>query len=252
MMKISIITANLNNVAQIGRTIGSVISQTHRPLEMIIVDGGSTDGSLEIINEAIRLNGDIISLITDTTPGVYHAINRGIAAATGDVVGLLHGNDRFSRPDILSSVAEAMDNGDVDFIYGDIHFVDPDSGKTRRLYSSAGFSPEHLLDCFAPPHPSLYIRREKALTVGPYREDYVTAADFEMFVRLFNDKSLRSRRLDLDMVAMTLGGMSTSLRNRLFTNPIEKRRALKEFKLKPSLTGNMRRIICNILTILKK
>ena len=183
-MKISIITATLNNVRDIKATIDSVLSQNHADIEYIIVDGGSTDGSENIIADAAAAHPDIIRAVTLPANGVYNAINHGINLATGDVIGLLHGNDRFTEVDILTLVALAMKDEAIDVVFGDVYFVKPGIGKVVRRYSAHGFTRDRLLTLSAPPHPTLCVRREVYERYGLYKEDYVTAADFEFSARI--------------------------------------------------------------------
>ena len=240
-MKFSIITATLNNVRDIKATIDSVLSQNYADIEYIIVDGGSTDGSENIIADAATEHPDIIRAVTLPANGVYNAINHGINLATGDVIGLLHGNDRFTEVDILTLVALAMKDEAIDVVFGDVYFVKPGTGKVVRRYSAHGFTCDRLLTLFAPPHPTLFVRREVYEKYGLYKEDYVTAADFEYIARILGKEKLNYKYIPVEMVEMTDGGMSTTFRHRLLTNPREKARGLRENGMKFSLLGVIRR-----------
>ena len=152
-MKITIITATYNNASTLETTIKSVVNQSHEEVEYIIVDGASTDGSLDIIKRYALRYPKVIKYISEPDTGVYNAINKGIRMSTGEVIGLLHGNDYFSSTDILSQVAEAMNDNAVPFIYGDVKYTRVGSDKVVRYYSSQQFTIEMLLQGIAPPHP---------------------------------------------------------------------------------------------------
>lgn len=223
MLKISLVTITRNNADGLGRTLRSVSSQTYGDIEHIVVDGHSTDGTGALL-DGLR---DGCKILDCAPRGIYNAINAGMAAAMGDVVGLLHAGDVFASDDILQQVAAAFEDKGTDYIYGDVHFARP-GGRVTRYYSGAGLGMAQLRRGTAPPHPSLYMRRGVAQRVGPYCEDFRTAADFEMFVRLFGDSTLTGRYLPWDMVAMAPGGASATLRSRLVTNNTERLRALRQ------------------------
>ena len=201
----------------------------------IFIDGASDDGSLDIIKDYTSRYPDKIKYLSESDSGVYNAINKGVRLATGEVVGLLHGNDTFSSSTIVEQVAKAMVGRDIPFIYGDVKYTHVGSEKVVRYYSAADFIPEKLLQGIAPPHPSLYMRRELFDKYGFYKEDYLIGADFDMFLRLMIVNRLYGKYLPLDMVTMTIGGLSTQLYHRIFTNNREKYRALKENSCKVSV-----------------
>lgn len=234
-MQISIITITRNNAAGLRRTLASVAAQSHAPIQHIIVDGCSSDGSDAVIADYIKAqsshglnNSFSVITATDNGSGVYNAINTGLTMATGDVIGLLHAGDVYAGNDVLSRVAGEFDgefdNGAVDFLYGDIHYGDA----SGRLYSGRRASARSLLRGFAPPHPSLFVRAAVQGQVGLYKPDYVIGADFDMFVRLMAVGHYRGRYVPLDMVHMQPGGLASRWRHRLWTNNSERLRALRE------------------------
>lgn len=234
-MKITVVTATRNNGATLEATLRSVAEQRNVDVDHVIVDGASTDESVEIIERWQQRRPEHIRYISESDAGVYSAINKGIAMAKGDIIGILHGNDRFTSDDILEQVARAFEDEEVKYVYGDIHYVNPKTGKRGRTYSAAKFTPALLTNGIAPPHPTLYIRREVMESIGLYKEDYKTAADFELFVRLNLVEKIYGRYLAIDMVEMNLGGLSTQLYHRIFTNNREKMRALRENSIKHSI-----------------
>ena len=227
-MKITVITVTLNNAATIGDTISSVMGQTHRDIEHIVIDGMSGDNSMETIMAWQRREAQRIRVVQERDTGIYNAINKGIRLATGDIIGLLHGNDRFTSRDVLARVAETFEHDPRQYLYGDIHYRHPGSDRAVRRYRSREFTPAMLCYGIAPPHPTLYMRRGVLDVTGPYKEDYLIAADFDMFVRLMLVHRLDGIYLPMDMVTMTTGGLSTRLYHRIVTNNREKMRALRE------------------------
>lgn len=230
-MKITIITATKNNGKTINETINSVISQTHQDIDYIIIDGNSSDNSLEIIKHWYIQYPDKIRYISESDSGVYNAINKGIELAKGEIIGFLHGNDTFTSNNILSEISKKFSSPEINMIYGDVHFINK-KGKCTRYYSAKKFTPSMLNIGIAPPHPSLYLRKHIYNTYGKYKESYIVGADFEMFVRLMLVHNITGEYLPLDMVAMRLGGLSTQLRHRLYTNNKEKHKALTENAIK--------------------
>ena len=250
-MKISVITATRNDVRDIQATIDSVLAQNYAEIEYIIIDGESSDGSEIIIAEAVAKHSENIKVVTLPAKGVYNALNYGISIATGDVIGILHGNDKFTTEDILTLVSIAMKDESIMAVFGDVYFVNPASRKIVRRYRANNFLPERLSTLFAPPHPTLFLRREVYEKYGNYKEDYVTAADFEFIARILGKERLKYKYIPIDMVEMTDGGMSTSLRHRLFTNPKEKYRGLKENGLSLSVPGLIKRYFSLIFSLIK-
>ena len=217
-MKISIITSTIDAEPKVRMTAASVAAQTHRDIEHIIVDG--------IERRSLDIPG--AKVVSRPPRGVYNAINEGISLANGDVIGLLHGGDRFASEEVLSRVAEAFDNDpELAFVYGDIQFFNPDNERLGRVYRTAKFKPAHLAYGMAPPHLSLYLRRDVAHRIGPYKEFFRITGDLDMWMRLFNDNSLKYKRIDQIFVEMDCHGASSTFKNRLFLNNSEKLQTLR-------------------------
>lgn len=215
MTKISIITATYNSAATIASTINSVLAQTYKDIEYIVVDGASKDNTVDIVRSyEDRFQGKL-KLVSEPDRGIYDAMNKGVRMATGDVVGILNSDDFYTSPTILEAVANNIDG--VDAVFGDIHFVaDDDLNTCVRYYSSKIFRPWILRFGIMPAHPSFYCRREVYEQNGGYSLDYKIASDFDMMVRLFHKARISYRYLPLDFVTMRLGGISTtSTKNRL-------------------------------------
>lgn len=215
-MKISLITVTYNSAGSLRDTIESILRQTYKDVEYIIVDGLSQDGTVDIVREYEQVFGGRMRWISEKDKGLYDAMNKGIGMATGDVVGILNSDDFFTSDTVLQSVVEGFSD-DIDAVYGDIHFVRPsDLSKSVRYYSSRNFRPWALRFGYMPAHPSFYARRELFEKYGVYSLNYRLAADYEMMVRLFRKAKIRYKYLPVDMVTMRTGGVSTrSIKNRL-------------------------------------
>lgn len=228
-MKVSVITTCLNAATTIRDTFESVLSQTYPDIEYIVKDGGSTDGTIDIIREYEPRFGGRMRWTSAPDSGIYDGMNQGIAMASGDVVGLLNSDDFFTDAHVIENMVLAMEAKGVDAVYGDIHFVrNSDLATPIRYYSSRHFHPFWLRFGFLPAHPSLYIKREIYLKAGPYKTDYKIAADFEMTVRLFLKLKISYYYLPQDFVTMRTGGASTrNIRSR-YLGTRESLRACKD------------------------
>lgn len=208
-MKISVITATFNSGKTLRDTIESVLRQTYRDIEYIIVDGASRDDTLDIIREYEPRFGGRMRWISEPDRGIYDAMNKGIWMATGAVVGLLNSDDFYTDECVLERVAaEIMD---VDAVYGDIHYVDDgDLTKCVRYYSSKGFRRWKMRMGFMPAHPSFYCRRTVYTRFGLFDTDFRVAADFEQLLRLIYLNRIHTRYIPMDFVTMRTGGASSS------------------------------------------
>lgn len=217
-MKISVITATWNSGRTIGDTLRSVFNQSFTNVEHIIKDGGSKDDTLEICKNFEQkyykdeCKGRTINILSDKDKGIYDAMNQGVKAATGDVIGILNSDDFYTSDDVLARVAEEFEkNPQLEAVYGDIHFVkDENLKKCTRYFSSRYFRPWALRFGFMPAHPSFYVRREVYDKYGLYDLDFRTSSDFEMMVRLFVKEKIRSKYINKDFVTMRAGGESTA------------------------------------------
>lgn len=211
-MKISIITAAYNSGATLKDTMESVLRQSFDDWEHIIVDGGSTDATLDIIHDAEpRYNGRL-KWISEPDKGIYDAMNKGIAMAQGDVIGILNSDDFYSSQNTLRKVADAMESmPEVDAVYGDIHFVkDSNLSKCTRYYSSRFFRPWMMLFGYQPAHPSFYCRKKVYDKYGCFDLDFKVAADFDNLLRLIYINRINTEYIGFDFVTMRAGGASTS------------------------------------------
>ncbi len=214
-MKISVITTTYNSASTVQDTIESVGRQVFDgEVEYIIIDGGSTDATLDIVGQ---YPGLVTKVISEPDSGLYDAMNKGLRLATGDVVGILNSDDFYTSDDVLATIAGEFERKEVDAVYGDVHFVRPDNlDKCVRYYSSSMFSPFFLRFGFMPAHPSFYVRRECYEQYGLYDTSYRIASDYDMMVRLFYKYKITYSYIKRDMVTMRTGGLSTkNLKNRM-------------------------------------
>ena len=208
---ISIITATFNSARTLKDTIQSVLRQTNKDFEYLIIDGGSTDETIDIVKSYESEFSGRLKWVSEKDQGIYDAMNKGIKMASGDVVGILNSDDYFTSDDILQTVADAFKCQEIDAIYGDIHFIrDGNPQKCIRYYSSRMFRPFWLRFGFMPAHPSFYCKREIFDKAGLYSLDYKIGADYEMMVRLFKKYRIMSQYINKDFVTMRTGGASNN------------------------------------------
>ena len=214
---ISIITATFNSAKTLKDTIQSVLRQTNKDFEYLIIDGGSTDETIDIVKSYESEFSGRLKWVSEKDQGIYDAMNKGIKMASVDVVGILNSDDYFTSDDILQTVDNAFKSHEIDAIYGDIHFIrDGNPQKCVRYYSSRMFRPFWLRFGFMPAHPSFYCKREVFEKAGLYSLDYKIGADYEMMVRLFKRHKIKSLYVNKDFVTMRTGGASNNnVRSRL-------------------------------------
>lgn len=208
-MKISIITATYNSAATLVDAMDSVIEQSYRDLEYIIVDGASSDGTMDILESYSSSNFRVIS---EPDLGIYDAINKGIRLASGDVVGILNSDDFFADKDVLKRVASYFENdSSLDSVYSDVLFVNRnDRFKPLRYYSSKFFKPFMFRFGFQPAHPTFYVKTKIFREYGFYRTDLKIAGDFELLLRFLMVKKISSKYVNDLWVKMRVGGISSS------------------------------------------
>ena len=210
-MKISIITATFNSGNTVRNTIESVLRQTHKDWEMIIKDGGSNDNTLEICRVLAEQADGRVRIISSPDNGIYDAMNQGIEAASGDVVGLLNSDDFYTSDDVLQKVVEAFNINDIDAVYGDVHFVkEGELSRCVRYYSSALFKRRYMRLGFMPAHPSFYCKKSVYDKYGTFDTSFKIAADFENLLRIIFIGGIKTLYIKKDFVTMRIGGASTA------------------------------------------
>ena len=210
-MKLSIITVTYNSERTLRDTMESILSQTFQDFEYIIVDGSSKDATLDIIREYEPLFRGKMRYVSEPDKGIYDAMNKGFAMATGDVIGILNSDDFFTSDDVLQAVVDGFAGEYVDAVYADIHYVNTDDlTKCVRYYSSSVFRPWMMRFGMIPAHPSFYCRKAVYDQYGSFDTTYRIAADFEILLRLIFIHRIRTRYVKKDFVTMRLGGASTT------------------------------------------
>lgn len=206
-MKVSIITATYNSESTIKSTIESILSQDYNNIEHIIVDGKSKDNTLHIIKS---YGSKISKVISEPDNGIYDAMNKGINAASGDVIGILNSDDFFTSNDVISTIVKSFQNNNIDALFGDIHFVDSNNlDKTVRYYSSSIFRPALFRFGFMPAHPSFYMKKSCYKKYGLYSLDYKIASDYDLLIRYLYKEKIKYEYVKKDFVTMRTGGVST-------------------------------------------
>ena len=206
-MKISVITVVYNNARTIKDAIDSVIAQDYNDIEYIVIDGGSTDGTVDIIKS---YGNKISHFISEKDKGLYDAMNKGIKLATGDIVGTLNSDDFFHNTSVLSDIAKAFIPNGPDAVVGDIVFIkDGQPDKVLRKYSSAKWHPGRFAWGYMPAHPSFYARKHLFDTLGLYKTDYRIASDYELLIRYLYVNKVNWQYIPVITTKMRPGGAST-------------------------------------------
>lgn len=249
-MRISIITVTFNAVKTVADTLQSIASQTYGDIEHIVIDGASTDGTQELI---ARYTSRISRFISEPDSGIYDAMNKGLAMATGEVIGFLNADDAYAGNDVLQRVAELMAHNELDAVFGDAEFVNPaHPNRTIRRYRSNRFRPDRIAWGWMPAHPALFLRRGVYERFGVFRTDYRIAGDFELIARIFHGGTLNYFHVPEVWVRMRTGGISTGgWRNSVLLNR-EVLRACRENGIPTSLPKILSKYPAKLLEFLHR
>ena len=232
-MKISIVTIAFNAEATIADAVKSVVSQQKSgfELEYIVVDGASTDKTLTAIGPFRK---DIDRLITEPDHGIYDAMNKGVAAATGDYIGILNADDMYAHDTVLQQVAALLQAQGPDALYGDLVYVNrEDTTRVTRKWISGAYRKQSFLHGWMPPHPTFFLHRTAFEKFGAFNSELKSAADYELMLRMLFKHALTAAYLPEVLVRMRVGGISNaSFKNRWRANR-EDRLAWRMNKLRP-------------------
>ena len=222
-MKISIITVTYNSAATLEQTIRSVMEQSYHNIDYIIVDGGSKDDTLKIID---KYKNKIAAFVSEKDKGLYDALNKGIGLASGDVIGFLHSDDFYIDNKVIEKYAHLFLKQNPDAAYSDLYYVDKeDTNKITRKWKSGEFKPDSFINGWMPPHPTFFVKRDIYQRFGMFNLDFKSAADYELMLRFIQKQKIKLAYLPQFTVKMRVGGKSNvSVQNRLNAN-LEDRRA---------------------------
>jgi glycosyltransferase len=243
-MKITIITAVLNNREFIEECISSVLNQTHKAIEYIIIDGGSTDGTVAVIK---RYENNISKWMSGPDSGVYHALNKGLQLASGDIIGFLHSDDFYANDKVIETVASQMKNHNIDSCYSDLLYVSRNNMENIiRYWKSSPYKQGLFRRGWMPPHPTFFVKREVYKKYGLFNTDFKIAADYELMLRFLERYRISTHYIPEVLIKMRVGGVSNRSLKNLFMKSCEDYKAWKVNNLGGGLTTIFLKNICKI------
>lgn len=219
--KVSLVTTTYNDANNLEKILEQAVRQDYENLEYVIVDGGSTDGTLDLIRRLEAQKPGRVRWISEPDKGIYDAINKGIALAQGDIIGFCF--DRLAAPDVISRMVDVIQREGTDGVHGDLCYMDGDR-VVRKWHQGQG----SIRTGWLPGHPTMYLKRQVYETYGVYKTDYRISADYEFMVRILYRKQVRLSYIPDILVYMSYGGTSTRSLNAYLTSLKEGHRALKE------------------------
>jgi glycosyltransferase involved in cell wall biosynthesis len=244
-MKVSVITVAYNAVHTIEDTLRSVASQDYPDVEHIIIDGGSTDGTVDIIE---RYRQHLAVAVSEPDDGIYDAMNKGIALASGDIIGTLNADDWYADQEVLGRVVDAF-NADpgLQAVYGDIVFVAREAPQqTVRYLQSRSYRDGLFEKGWMPPHPTLFVKQDVYQRYGVFDTAFRIQSDFDLCIRLFKVHQIKTRYLPGIMVRMRMGGVTSSSPSNVIKGNIEAYRACRKNGLDVSPLFIARKILSRI------
>ncbi len=205
---VSVITVTYNRADTIEDAIRSVLAQTYPNIEYIVIDGGSTDGTLDILR---RYEDRIDYWLSEPDAGIYDAINKGIRVAHGDYIGFLNSDDYYSSNGSIATIVSVLRAGNFDAVHGNLKIVSrKNTSRVERYYRLDRFKPGYLRYGIIPAHPTFYCKRSLYARIGPYKTNYRVSADSEMIIRAIIGASAKLGYIDQDLVTMRSGGISNN------------------------------------------
>jgi glycosyltransferase len=225
-IKITVITVCFNSAATIAQTLDSIAGQSHPAIEHIVIDGGSTDDTINIIG---HLGKHVVHLLSEPDRGIYDAMNKGLGLASGDLVGFLNADDTFAHHDVVASLAlAAHKNPTADAVYGDLVYVREDKpNRTLRHWRSGEFTRERLRYGWMPPHPTFYLRSKRLPDVGRFDDTLKISADYDFMLRCLSRHGAQAVHIPDVLVRMRTGGASNRSLSALLSKSREDLHALR-------------------------
>ena len=230
-MKISIITATFNRGHFIESCVLSILRQDIKDLELIIIDGLSTDSTFEKLRPLIKKNKNI-KFYSETDSGIYDALNKGIDKANGEIIGFLHSDDVFYNSEVLKKIICKFKNHDIDGLYGNLEYVEKiDTNKVVRFWESCAFNNNLLRKGWAPPHPTLFLKSNIYKKHGKFDLKFKISADYDFMLRIFKDDSLKFEYVPRVITRMRTGGVSNKNIKNIFIKTFEDFIAIRKNKI---------------------
>lgn len=224
-IRVSVITTSHNREKTIAQAVASVRDQTYPAIEHVIVDGASRDATVERVRETARPDALIVS---EPDAGIYDAFNKGVARASGEIIGFVHSDDFLATPDVIAAVVDAFQDPAVDAVYGDLDYVSADNPRrVIRRWRSEHFDRAKLSQGWMPPHPALFLHRRIYARHGAFDTSFKIAADYDFILRVFSDPTLRSVYVPRVFVSMRVGGISNRSIGNILRKSREDYRALR-------------------------
>lgn len=215
-MKVSIITATYNSSQTVIDTLESLNQQTYEDIEYIIIDGASSDSTLQVVQDNCSR---VAKIISEPDKGIYDALNKGIKVATGDIIGFLHSDDLFAYPDAIRDLVKTLKAEGTDSVYADLEYVSKeDTSKVVRKWKSGSCSKAKLLSGWMPPHPTFFMKRDQYQKLGLFNLKFKIAADYDSILRYLWSNEVSTSYLPKVVTKMRVGGAS----NRSLKNIVEK------------------------------
>ena len=232
-MKISVITVCYNGASTVEQTLKSVAEQTWNNIEHIVIDGGSVDGTMLIVDS---YRSGLSQIVSENDKGIYDAMNKGIALATGEIIGFINADDFYASPDALAKVAAVCSDPNVDACYGDLCYVKQENTSALvRYWKSSEFHSGAFESGWCPPHPTFFVRREVYQRFGGFDLSYKIAADVELMMRFLEVRKIRAKYIPAVLVKMRMGGTTNKNMDNIVRQNREILRALHSHGLKSSV-----------------
>ena len=249
-MNISIITAVLNNRNTIEDCLNSINSQSYKDIEHIVIDGSSTDGTLDILSQ---YKDSFSKLVSEPDDGIYHALNKGIKLASGDIIGFLHADDIYADKEVINTVVANMEKHDADSCYGDLIYVSKNNiEKTVRHWKSCPYENNLFAKGWMPPHPAFFVKKILYKKYGYFNTDFRIAADYEIMVRLLERNRISTFYIDKVLVKMRTGGTSNRSFRNILLKSTEDYRARKQNNVNNALSAVLLKNLSKIPQFLRK
>ena len=236
-MKVSIITPTFNSEKTVLRCLNSIKSQDYSNIEHIVIDGGSSDNTVKILE---KNNSGFSKIISEPDDGIYDAMNKGIKLATGDIIGILNSDDEYVYDRVISELVDKFSKG-ADCVYGNIDFVK--SNDVIRQWISGDFFKKSFFRGWHPPHPAFFVTKKVYNEIGLYRKELNIAADFEFMLRFFERYDFKIKYLNKSVVNMAYGGESTGSLKNIIKGNLQCKKAFKLNDFNPPAFYMSRRLL---------